>query len=114
VVPSTGDLTSIAASRTPALLGVDIAYAYSSEETRTNTLTSQSCGAPSNPATLSVQSRFAPVGQAGAARAFNERWIIDGMVSYTWLKNTTTLSMRQMQVMTLNPATVSVAIDYRF
>jgi hypothetical protein len=41
--------------------------------------------------------------QAGATYAFNERWFLDGVVSYTWLKNTTTLSTGQTQPMTLNP-----------
>ncbi len=49
--------------------------------------------------------------QAGATYAFNERWFVDGMVGYTWLKNTTTLSTGQTQPMTLNP--VSVAIGRR-
>jgi outer membrane protein len=95
-------------------LGAGLTYAYFYDENSTNTLTALSGGTPSNPTTFSVQSKLAPTVQAGATYAFNERWFLDGMVSYTWLKNTTTLSTGQTQQMTLNPVAVAVAIGYRF
>ena len=71
-------------------------------------------GTPSNPTTFSIESKFALSVQAGATYSFNERWFLDGVVGYTWLKNTTTLSTGQTQPMTLNPVSVAIAVGYRF
>ncbi len=95
-------------------LGAGLSYAYFYDENATNTLNALSGGTPSNPTKFSIQSKFAISVQAGATYAFNERWFLDGVVGYTWLKNTTTLSTGQTQPMTLNPVMVAVAIGYRF
>ena len=95
-------------------LGAGLTYAYFYDENATSTLNALSGGSPSNPTTFSIQSKFALSVQAGATYAFNERWFIDGVVGYTWLKNTTTLSTGQTQPMTLNPVSVAVAVGYRF
>ena len=95
-------------------LGAGLTYAYFYDENATNTLNAVSGGTPSNPTTFSIQSKFALSVQAGATYAFNERWFLDGVVGYTWLKNTTTLSTGQTQPMTLNPVSVAVAVGYRF
>mgnify|MGYP000010428153 FL=1 len=95
-------------------LGAGLTYAYFFDENATNTLNALSGGTPSNPTTFSIQSKFAFGVQAGATYAFNERWFLDGMVGYTWLKNTTTLSTGQTQPMTLNPVSVAISIGYKF
>ena len=95
-------------------LGAGLTYAYFYDENATNTLNALSGGTPSNPTTFSIESKFALTVQAGATYAFNERWFLDGVVSYTWLKNTTTLSTGQTQPMTLNPVAFAVAVGYRF
>ena len=95
-------------------LGAGLTYAYFYDEKTTNTLNAISGGTPSNPTTLSIESKFALSVQAGATYAFNERWFIDGVVGYTWLKNTNTLSTGQTQQMTLNPVSVALAVGYRF
>ncbi len=95
-------------------LGAGLTYAYFYDENTTNTLNAISGGTPSNPTTLSIESKFALSVQAGATYAFNERWFIDGVVGYTWLKNTNTLSTGQTQQMTLNPVSVALAVGYRF
>ena len=95
-------------------LGAGLTYAYFYDENATNTLNALSGGTPSNPTTFSIQSKWAVGVQAGATYAFNERWFLDGVVGYTWLKNTTTLSTGQTQPMTLNPVSVAVAVGYRF
>ena len=95
-------------------LGAGLTYAYFFDENATNTLNALSGGTPSNPTTFSIQSKFALGVQAGATYAFNERWFLDGMVGYTWLKNTTTLSTGQTQPMTLNPVSVAISIGYKF
>ena len=95
-------------------LGAGLTYAYFYDENATNTLNALSGGTPSNPTTFSIQSKFALSVQAGATYAFNERWFLDGVVGYTWLKNTNTLSTGQTQQMTLNPVSVALAIGYRF
>ncbi len=95
-------------------LGAGLTYAYFYDENATNTLNAVSGGTPSNPTTFSIQSKFALSVQAGATYAFNERWFLDGVLGYTWLKNTTTLSTGQTQPMTLNPVSVAVAVGYRF
>ena len=73
-------------------LGAGLTYAYFYDENATNTLNALSGGTPSNPTTFSIQSKWAVGVQAGATYAFNERWFLDGVVGYTWLKNITTLS----------------------
>lgn len=95
-------------------LGAGLTYAYFYDENATSTLNALSGGTPSNPTTFSIQSKFALSVQAGATYAFNERWFLDGVVGYTWLKNTTTLSTGQTQPMTLNPVVFAVAVGYRF
>jgi outer membrane protein len=95
-------------------LGAGLTYAYFYDENATSTLNALSGGSPSNPTTFSIQSKIALSVQAGATYAFNERWFVDGVLGYTWLKNTTTLSTGQTQEMTLNPVMVAVAIGYRF
>jgi outer membrane protein len=95
-------------------LGAGLTYAYFYDENATNTLNALSGGTPSNPTTFSIESKFALSVQAGATYAFNERWFLDGVVGYTWLKNTTTLSTGQTQPMTLNPVSVAIAVGYRF
>jgi outer membrane protein len=95
-------------------LGAGLTYAYFYDENATNTLNALSGGTPSNPTTFSIQSKWAFGVQAGATYAFNERWFLDGMVGYTWLKNTTTLSTGQTQPMTLNPVSVAISIGYKF
>ncbi|MBK6928778.1 MAG: OmpW family protein [Comamonadaceae bacterium] len=95
-------------------LGAGLTYAYFYDENATNTLNALSGGTPSNPTTFSIESKFALGVQAGATYAFNERWFLDGMVGYTWLKNTTTLSTGQTQPMTLNPVSVAISIGYKF
>jgi outer membrane protein len=95
-------------------LGAGLTYAYFYDEHSTNTLTALSGGTPANPTTLSIEGKFALTVQGGATYALNERWFLDGVVSYTWLKNTTTLSTGQTQQMTLNPLAVAVAVGYRF
>jgi outer membrane protein len=95
-------------------LGAGLTYAYFYDENATNTLNALSGGTPSNPTTFSIQSKWAFGVQAGATYAFNERWFLDGMLGYTWLKNTTTLSTGQTQPMTLNPVSVAISIGYKF
>ena len=95
-------------------LGAGLTYAYFYDENATNTLNALSGGTPSNPTTFSIESKFALGVQAGATYAFNERWFLDGMVGYTWLKNTTTLSTGQTQPMTLNPVSVAISVGYKF
>jgi outer membrane protein len=95
-------------------LGAGLTYAYFYDENATSTLNALSGGSPSNPTTFSIESKFALSVQAGATYAFNERWFVDGVVGYTWLKNTTTLSTGQTQQMTLNPVVFALAVGYRF
>lgn len=95
-------------------LGAGLTYAYFYDETATNTLNALSGGTPSNPTTFSIESKLTVSVQAGATYAFNERWFVDGVVGYTWLKNTTTLTTGQTQQMTLNPVSVALAVGYRF
>ena len=95
-------------------LGAGLTYAYFYDENATNTLNALSGGTPSNSTTFSIESKFALGVQAGATYAFNERWFLDGMVGYTWLKNTTTLSTGQTQPMTLNPVSVAISVGYKF
>ncbi|MBE2261423.1 MAG: OmpW family protein [Burkholderiaceae bacterium] len=95
-------------------LGAGLTYAYFYDETSTFTLTSLTGGTPSNPTTLSTKSKFAPTLQIGGTVNINERWFVDVMGAYTWLSATSTLSTGQSIKVTLNPATIALAVGYRF
>ncbi len=95
-------------------LGAGLTYAKFYHAHATSTLSAITGGLPSNPTTLSIESKWAPTFQLGATLALNERWFADVSYSYTPLKTRTSLSTGQTLDITLNPSAVSLAIGYKF
>jgi len=95
-------------------VGAGLTYAKFYKERGTAALTSITGGSPSNPTTLSLQSKLGLTLQAGATVTLNERWFVEGMVSKTFLKTRGTLSTGQTIDVTLNPNTFCLGVGYKF
>ncbi len=95
-------------------VGAGPTYAKFFKERSTATLSALTGGTPSNPTTLSVESKLVPTIQLGASWTLNERWFVDAMVAKTFLKTRTTLSTGQTLDIKLDPMTVSVGVGMRF
>ena len=95
-------------------VGVGITYAAFYGAKSTSTLTALTGGTPSNPTTLSIDSKWAATVQLGASMAIDKNWFVDACYTYTPLSTRTTLSSGQTLDATLNPSSVSLAIGYKF
>ncbi|RPE62901.1 outer membrane protein [Tibeticola sediminis] len=95
-------------------VGAGPTYAKFFKERSTNTLTALTGGTPSNPTTLSIESKLVPTVQFGVTLMLNDRWFIDAVAAKTWLKTRTTLSTGQTLDIKLNPTTVGIMVGYRF
>lgn len=95
-------------------VGAGPTYAKFFKERSTATLSALTGGTPTNPTTLSVESKLVPSIQVGATWAIDNRWFVDAMVAKTFLKTRTTLSTGQTLDIKLDPVTVSVAVGMRF
>lgn len=95
-------------------VGVGLTYANFYGARSTSTLTAISGGTPSNPTTLSIDSKWAATAQLGASIALNNNWFLEASYTYTPLSTRTTLSTGQTQDIKLDPSSVSLAIGYKF
>jgi outer membrane protein len=95
-------------------VGAGLTFAAFYAARSTSTLTAISGGTPSNPTTLTIDSKWAPTVQLGASFAVGSGWFIDANYTYTPLKTTTKLSTGQTQDVTLNPSSVSLAVGFKF
>jgi outer membrane protein len=95
-------------------LGVGLTYAKFYDARATSTLSAITGGLPSNPTTLSIESKWAPTFQLGATLSLNERWFADVSYSYTLLKTRSSLSTGQTLDITLNPSAIGLGIGYKF
>jgi outer membrane protein len=95
-------------------VGIGITYAAFYGARSTSTLSAISGGTPSNPTTLSIESKWAATVQLGASMALDKNWFLDASYTYTPLSNRTTLSTGQTQDNKLDPSSVSLAIGYKF
>lgn len=95
-------------------VGVGITYAAFFGARSTSTLTAISGGTPSNPTTLSIDSKWAATVQVGAAFAIDKNWFVDARYTYTPLSTRNTLSTGQTLDIKLDPSSVSLAIGYKF
>jgi len=103
-----------ASSQFRPYLGAGLTYAKFYKEKGTAALSALTGGTPSNPTTLSVDSKLGVTIGVGASVTFNERWFADVQLLKTYLKTTTTLSTGQTLDIKLDPVTTSLAIGYRF
>ena len=95
-------------------VGLGITYAAFYAARSTSTLTAISGGTPSNPTTLTIDSKWAGTVQLGASFAIDKRWFVDASYTYTPLSTTTKLSTGQTQDIKLDPSSFSLAIGYKF
>ncbi|MCF8167445.1 MAG: outer membrane beta-barrel protein [Rhodoferax sp.] len=95
-------------------VGFGITYAAFFGARSTSTLTAISGGTPSNPTTISVESKWAASAQLGASVALNKNWFVDANYTYTPLSTRTTLSTNQTMDSKINPSSFSLAVGYKF
>lgn len=95
-------------------VGFGPTYAKFYKARSTAALTGLTGGSPSNPTTISVQSKWAPTVEAGATYAFAGRWYADATVLKTFLKTRTSLSTGQTLDAKLDPWSYCLAVGYRF
>lgn len=95
-------------------VGLGLTYAKFYDTRATSTLSAVTGGSPSNPTTMSIQSKWAPTFQVGAKIALDERWFVDAHYAHTQLSNRTTLSTGQTIDVKLNPSIFALALGYRF
>ncbi len=95
-------------------VGAGLTYAAFYGARSTSTLTAISGGTPSNPTTLSIDSKWAATVQVGASFAIDSNWFVDANYTYTPLTTRTTLSTGQTQDIKLDPSSISLAVGYRF
>ena len=95
-------------------LGVGPTYARFYKGRGNATLSAVTGSLPSNPTTLSVESKWTYTVQLGAGWQVAPRWTLDAAVMTTPLKTRTTLSTGQTLDATLDPTSISVGVGYRF
>lgn len=95
-------------------VGFGPTYARFYKARSTAVLTGLTGALPSNPTTLSVQSKWAYTAQLGVAWAFAPRWYLDAAVMKTALKTRTTLSTGQTLDIKLDPWSYTLGVAYRF
>lgn len=95
-------------------LGAGVTYSKLYDEKGSATLSAITGGSPSNPTTLSSDSRFGLTLQAGISYSFNEHWFVDGALVKSFVKTKATLSTGQTIDVKLNPLAVMLGVGYKF
>lgn len=95
-------------------VGAGLTYAKFYKGKGTAVLSALTGGTPSNPTTLSVESKFAATVQVGASYAIDQHWFVDATVLRTFLKTRTTLSTGQTLDTKLDPTTLALSVGYAF
>jgi outer membrane protein len=95
-------------------VGAGLTYAAFYGARSTSTLTAISGGTPSNPTTLSVDSKWAASLQLGASVQIGGGWFVDANYTYTPLSTRTTLSTGQTLDAKLDPSSVSLTVGIKF
>lgn len=95
-------------------IGLGLTYAKFYKERSTAALNGLSGGSPTNPTTLSAESRFGLTPQVGVSIALNDRWFVDLAYYKTFVKTRNTLSTGQHIDIKLNPNVYTMGVGYRF
>ena len=95
-------------------VGAGLTYAAFFGARSTSTLTAISGGTPSNPTTLSVESKWAATVQLGTTAQLGGGWFLDANYTYTPLSTRTTLSTGQTLDAKLDPSSFSLAVGMKF
>jgi len=94
-------------------LGLGLTYAYFQKETGSGQLTAV-IDTGGQPASFSIENKFAASFQLGATWAINQRWFADVALVKTLLKTKVTYSPGQTQDIRLDPLAFNVGVGYRF
>jgi outer membrane protein len=95
-------------------VGAGLTYAAFYGARSTSTLTAVSGGTPSNPTTLTVDSKWAATVQLGATVQMGGGWFLDACYTYTPLSTQTKLSSGQTLDAKLDPSSVTLAVGIKF
>jgi outer membrane protein len=95
-------------------VGAGPTYAKLYKARSTAALTALTGGSPSNPTTISMESKLTFTVQAGLAWRITPQWSLDGFVAKTPLKSRATLSTGQTLDATIDPWTYSLGVGYKF
>jgi outer membrane protein len=95
-------------------VGGGLTYAKFYKAESTATLSALTGGTPSDPTTLSIDSKLAATVQIGARYAFSQHWFVDATVLHTFLETRTTLSTGQTLDTKLDPDTFALTVGYAF
>lgn len=95
-------------------VGLGLTYAAFYGARTNSTMTAISGGTPSNPTTMTVDSKWAATLQLGASFQLGGGWFIDACYTYTPLSTTAKLSTGQTLDTKLDPSSVSLAVGMRF
>ncbi len=95
-------------------VGIGPTYAKFYGARSTAALTALTGGTPSNPTTVSMQSKWAFTGQLGLNASLAPGWSLDLAVLKTALKSRATLSTGQSLDAKINPWSFTAGIGYRF
>jgi outer membrane protein len=95
-------------------VGAGPTYAKFYKARSTAVLTSLTGGSPTNPTTLTIDSKLCLTVQLGASIAVAPRWSLDVSVLKTMLKTTAHLSSGQTLDVKVNPTSYTVGLGYQF
>ncbi len=95
-------------------VGAGPTYAKFYKARSTAALTALTGGSPSNPTTLTMESRWGLTVQGGLVWRLAPQWSLDGFVAKTALKSRATLSTGQTLDAKVNPWSYSLGVGYRF
>ena len=95
-------------------VGLGPTYAKFYKARSAATLTALTGGSPSNPTTISIESKWAPTAQFGLGWAMTSKWQLDANFTRTPLKTRATLSSGQTLDVRLDPWSYGLGIAYRF
>ena len=95
-------------------VGAGLTYAAFFGARSTSTLTAISGGTPSNPTTLSVESKWAATVQLGATAQLGGGWFLDANYIYIFLSTRMTLSTGQTLDAKLDSSFFSLAVGMKF
>lgn len=95
-------------------VGASLTYAKFYKAKSTAALSALTGGTPTNPTTLSVESKLAATLQLGASYRLDEHWFVDATVLHTFLKTRTTLSTGQTLDTKVDPNSLALTVGYIF
>jgi outer membrane protein len=103
-----------AAAMVRPYIGAGLTYAKFYKGKSTAALSALTGGTPSNPTTLSVESKLAATVEAGISVAIDRHWFVDLSLAHTFLKTRTTLSTGQTLDAKLDPNAFGLTAGYAF